>query len=551
MKENQLTAKEEKIYGLAYPKLTNSQLSALDRFAVLTTYRDEEILFEAGESTLKFFVIKTGKVEICEDFNNRKKTVIVHEPREFTGDINMLSERPSLVTAVAKGNCQVYEISADVFKQIVNEIPQLSDCILQAFLSRRELLESNGFAGLKVVGSKFSRDTFRIKNFLSRNKILFTWIDIEKDYSTYKLLKQFEISVDEMPIVAFENNKIFKNPSNLELGKLVGITKTLEDKVYDLAIVGAGPAGLAAAVYGASEGLETVVLEKTAPGGQAGCSSKIENYMGFPTGLSGTDLANRALLQAQKFGAQFSTPAEVVGMKCDSHYNVLKLASGESVTSKCILIATGVSYRKLGIEGCEKFEGSGVYYSATKVEAQICRDSTVVIVGGGNSAGQAAIFLSEYAEQILLLVRGDNLIKSMSQYLVGRLPQIDNIKLLVNTEIEKMDGDDVLRTVKIKNNKTRQTKTVETSAVFIFIGATPHTDWLPTHINVDNKGFIKTGSQVFESKLWSVTRKPFLLETSCPGVFSAGDVRSDSIKRVASAVGEGSMTVKFVHRLLS
>lgn len=542
---------EKNIYDLAYPKLTESQLKALDKFAVLKSFQDEEILFKAGESAFKFFVIKTGKIEICKNFNSKKKTVIVHESREFTGEINMLSDKPSLVTAIAKGDCQVYEISTNDFKHIINEIPQLGDCILQAFLSRRELLESSGFTGLEVVGSKFSRDTFRIKDFLSRNKIPFTWIDIEKDTSIYKLLKHFEIGVDEMPIVAFESNKIFKNPSNLELGKLVGIKKTLEDKVYDLAIVGAGPAGLAAAVYGASEGLETVVLEKTAPGGQAGCSSKIENYMGFPTGLTGTDLANRALLQAQKFGAQFSTPAEVVSLECDSHYNVLKLANGESVTSKCILIATGVSYRKLGIEGCEKFEGSGVYYSATKVEAQICRDSTIIIVGGGNSAGQAAIFLSEYAKKIVLLIRGDDLSKSMSQYLVGRLPQIDNIELLVNSEIDKMNGDDVLRTVEIKNSKTQQTKTLETSAVFIFIGATPHTDWLSSQIDVDERGFIKTGESIFQSDLWTALRKPFLLETSCPGVFAAGDVRSDSIKRVASAVGEGSMTVKFVHQILS
>ena len=551
MKKKQLIAKKEKIYDLAYPKLTESQLNTLEKFAVLKTYRDGEILFKAGASTFNFFVIKTGKIEICEDFNNRKKIVIVHESREFTGEINLVSKKPSLVTAVAKGDCQVYEISADNFKQIINKFPKLGDCILQAFLSRRELLESSEFTGLEVVGSKFSRDTFRIKDFLSKNKIPFTWIDIEQDGSTYKLLKQFEISVDEMPIVAFENNKILKNPSNIELGKLVGIKKTLEDKVYDLAIVGAGPAGLAAAVYGASEGLDTVVLEKTAPGGQAGCSSKIENYMGFPTGLSGTDLANRALLQAQKFGAQFTTPAEVVAIKCNSHYNVLKLANGESITSRCILIATGVSYRKLEIEGCEKFDGSGVYYSATKIEAQICRDSTVVIVGGGNSAGQAAIFLSEYAEQILLLVRGDNLNENMSQYLVKRLPQIDNIKLLVNTEIEEMDGDAILRTVEIRNNKTQQTQTVETSAVFIFIGATPRTNWLSAKIDVDRKGFIKTGTQIFQSKFWTALRQPFLLETSCPGVFAAGDVRSDSIKRVASAVGEGSMTVKFVHQLLS
>ena len=542
---------EKNIHDLAYPKLTDSQLNALDKFAILKSFQDGEILFEAGESALKFFAIKIGKVEIFERSTGRRRMVIIHEEREFTGDTSMLSDKPSFVTAVAKGDCQVYEISPKDFKQIINEIPQLGDCILQAFLSRRELLESSGFVGLKVVGSKFSHDTFRIKDFLSRNKIPFTWIDIEKDRSVYQLLKQFEIGLDEMPVVVFESNKIFKNPSNSELGQLVGSKKTLEDKVYDLAIVGAGPAGLAAAVYGASEGLETIVLEKTAPGGQASYSSKIENYMGFPTGLTGTDLANRALLQAQKFGAQFSTPAQVVSLECDSHYKVLKLANGESVSSKFILIATGVSYRKLGIEGCQEFEGSGVYYSATKVEAQMCRDSTVIIVGGGNSAGQAAIFLSQYAKQIMLLIRGDNLSESMSQYLVGRLPQIDNIELLVNSEINNIKGNDFLRTVEIKNNKTQQTKTLETSAVFIFIGATPHTDWLSTGIDVDEQGFIKTGSQVCQSDFWTALREPFLLETSCPGVFAAGDVRSDSIKRVASAVGEGSMTVKFVHQLLT
>ena len=542
---------DKSIYNIAYPKLTDTQLNALDKFAVLKSFQDGEILFQAGESDLKFFVVKTGKVEILEGFNSRKKTVTVHEPREFTGEINMLSGKLSLVTAVAKGDCQVYEILIEDFKKIINEIPQLNDCILQAFLSRRELLERSGFTGLKVVGSKFSHDTFRIKDFLSRNKIPFTWIDVEKDRSTHKLLKQFEIGIDEMPVVALRSNKILKNPSNLELGKLVGSKKNPEDKVYDLAIVGAGPAGLAAAVYGASEGLDTIVLEKTAPGGQAGCSSKIENYMGFPSGLTGTDLANRALLQAQKFGAQFSTPAKVVSLECDSAYKVLKLANGETVSSKCVLIATGVSYRKLSVEGCQKFEGSGVYYSATKVEAQMCHDSTVIIVGGGNSAGQAAIFLSEYAKQIVLLVRGDNLGKSMSQYLIGRIPQIDNIELLINTEINKMSGDDVLQAVEIKNNQTQQTRIIETSVVFIFIGATPHTNWLPTQIDIDDRGFIKTGSQALESDFWPIPRQPFLLETSCPGIFAAGDVRSDSIKRVASAVGEGSMTVKFVHQLSS
>lgn len=542
---------EKNIHSIAEPKLDDSQIAALDEFAALKSFKDGETLFDAGESEFKFFVVKTGKVEIVENSSGNKKTVTVHEEKEFTGDVDMLTGKPSLVTAVAKGDCEVYEISASDLRRILKEIPKLGDCILQAFLSRRNLLEESEFMGLKVVGSKFSHDTFRIRDFLSKNKVPFTWMDIENDQRVKELLKQFEISEAETPIVAFENNSILKNPSNLELGESIGIKKPLSDTVYDLVVVGAGPAGLAAAVYGASEGLNTVVLEKTGPGGQAGCSSKIENYMGFPTGLSGTDLANRAVLQAQKFGAQFTTPAEVVGLEFENSYNVLRLASGESVSSKCVLIATGVSYRKLDVEGCERFEGSGVYYSATTVEAQLCRDSVIVIVGGANSAGQAAVFLSEYAKKVLLLIRGDDLSNSMSQYLVRRLEQTHNIELLINSEISKMNGDDSLRSVEIRNNKTNQTQTEETAAVFIFIGAIPHTDWLPAQIDKDDKGFVKTGPQVADSDSWSAGRQPFLLETSRPGIFAAGDVRLGSIKRVASAVGEGSMTVQFVHQILS
>ena len=541
---------EQNSHNTAFPKLTDAQIAALDQFATLKSCQDGETLFEAGESDFKFFVVKQGQVEIVENSTGKRKTVTVHEEKEFTGDIDMLAGKPSFVAAVAKGNCEVYEISANDLRRILKEIPKLGDCILQAFLSRRQLLEESGFTGLKVVGSKFSHDTFRIRDFLSKNRVPFAWIDIEKDQPVNELLEHFGISEAETPIVAFNNSSILKNPSNQELGTSVGIKKPLADTVYDLVVVGAGPAGLAAAVYGASEGLNTVVLEKTAPGGQAGCSSKIENYMGFPMGLSGNDLATRALLQAEKFGAQFTTPAEVVGLEFDSSYHVLKLSSGESVSARCVLIATGVSYRKLDVEGGEQFEGAGIYYSATTMEAQMCRDSTVVVVGGANSAGQAAVFLSDSVKQVLLLIRGGDLSKSMSQYLLRRIEQTKNIELLTNSEITKIEGDDVLRSAEIRNNKTGETKTVETSAVFIFIGATPHTKWLPAEIDVDDKGFIKTGSQVAAST-WSAGRQPFLLETSRPGVFAAGDVRLDSIKRVASAVGEGSMTVQFAHQILS
>ena len=535
----------------AFPKLDDEQLAALDEFATCQSFRDGETLFAVGDSDFKFFIVKQGNVEIVEESSGKQKRVTIHEEKEFTGDVTMLTGKPSPVSAIARGNCQVYEISSPDLKKILKEVPKLGDCILQAFLTRRELLEESEFMGLRIVGSKYSRDTFRIRDFLAKNRIPSTWIDLEADQSVSKLLEHFEIRSDETPVVAFGNNKILKNPSNEELGETLKLKKPLQDTVYDLVIVGAGPAGLAAAVYGASEGLNTVVLEKNAPGGQAGCSSKIENYMGFPTGLSGTDLANRAHLQAQKFGAQFSTPSEVVGMEFDSAYSILLLKGGDRISAQCVLIATGVTYRRLPVEGGERFESGGVYYSATTVEAQLCRGSTVIVVGGANSAGQAAIFLSRTAQKVLLMIRGDDLSKKMSQYLTRRIEQTDNIEVLTHTEITKMTGDEILSAVEVVNNQTNESRTIETAAVFIFIGAVPHTEWLPLEVETDEKGFVKTGSSMQDSQFWQRGRQPFLLETSRPGVFAAGDVRQDSMKRVASSVGEGSMTVQFVHQVLS
>ena len=535
---------------LAFPQLTDEQLSALAKFTTLKSYQDGENLFKAGDSDFKFFVIKQGKVEIVERSTGKQKTVIVHEEKEFTGEISMLTGSPSPVSAVAVGDCQIYEVSNADLKQILKEIPQLGDCILQAFLTRRKLLESSEFVGLRIVGSRYDRDTLRLRDFLAKNRVPFTWIDLESDRTINKLLEQFEVNRDSLPIVLFGDSSVLKNPDNVKLAEVLGIKKPLEDIVYDLAIIGAGPGGLAGAVYGASEGLKTVVLEKNAPGGQAGCSSKIENYMGFPLGLSGTDLANRASIQAKKFGAQIINPARVIDIRSDKGYKIIKLTD-EEVTARCVLIATGVNYRSLPIDRCEEFEDCGVYYSATAVEAELCRDRNVVIVGGGNSAGQAAIFLSQYAKRVLLLIRGDSLSKSMSSYLSDRIEQSDDIELLTHTEVTKMMGGDCLAAVEITNNQTQETKEVEVAGVFIFIGATPCTDWLPDNIATDEKGFIKTGMQLDDGEKQAFNRQPFLLETSQPGIFAAGDVRFDSIKRVASAVGEGSMTVKFVHQFLS
>ena len=538
--------------SILFPKLNEAQIAEIEKRAKLKSYRDNEVIYHTGTKHFNCYVIKQGKIEIVNHSDGEAKIVTTAGSGQFTGDVNLLIGSPAVVDAIAIGDCQVWEIQQDDLRKLLQENSPLSDLFVQAFIARKKRLdELPGFTGLRVIGSRYSGDTLRIRNFLAKNRIWFTWIDLENDPEIDALLQQLEIAVEDTPVVTNGDLWLLKNPDNQKLAELLGIRTQLKDTVYDLAIVGAGPAGLAAAVYGASEGLNTVVLEKTAPGGQAGSSSKIENYMGFPTGISGTELANRAYLQAQKFGVQFSIPQEVVGIKSTNSYHQLQLKSGEEVIARSVLISTGVEYRKLNIEGYDRFEGQGIYYSATAVEAQLCRQSQVVVVGGGNSAGQAAIFLSETANKVLLLIRGDDLTKSMSKYLVQRIEKKDNIELLTHTEINKMMGDRVLSSVELINNQTQQTTTVDVAAVFIFVGAKPYTDWLSTEIDLDEDGFIKTGTQVADSPHWIARRQPFLLETSCVGVFAAGDVRSDSIKRVASSVGEGSMTVKLVHQLLS
>ena len=457
----------------------------------------------------------------------------------------------SVISAVARGDCEVDVVSRDALRGALNQCPVLSDIILQAFIARRQLLrESPDFTGLRVIGSRYSTDTFRVRDFLAKNRSLFTWVDVETDPEVDRLLKHFGMTEADTPVVALGDLLLLRNPSNRQLADAIGIHQPLEDTVYDLVVVGAGPAGLAAAVYGASEGLRTVLLERTAPGGQAGSSMRIENYLGFPTGVTGSDLADRAILQANKFGARLSVPTQVTRLGWEKAYSIMRLDGGEIVTTKCLLIATGADYRRLNVEGCELFEGKGVYYAATLAEAQMCRGAQVVLVGGGNSAGQAAVFLAQHAGKVFLLIRGDDLYKNMSSYLVHRIEQTANIELRSNTTIRRMHGDGHLASVEIVNEKTGQERTVETPAVFSFIGAVPRTDWLPPEIERDAAGFIRTGAALAQSPHWASRRQPFLLETSRPGVFAAGDVRSGSVKRVASAVGEGSMVVQFVHEYL-
>ena len=538
--------------NILFPKLNESQIAEIEKRAELKTYQDGEVLYRTGTRNFSSYVVIEGEIEIVNRSDGESKTVITIGYRQFTGDVALLTGNPAVVDAIARGNCQLLEIENENLRRLLQENSPISDIFVRAFIARKKRLdELPGFTGVRVIGSRFSSDTFRIRNFLAKNRVWFTWVDLESDRQIDALLEKLEIAVEDTPVVTNGDLWSLKNPTNEKLAELLGIKTPLKDTVYDLAVVGAGPAGLAAAVYGASEGLNTVVLEKTAPGGQAGSSSKIENYMGFPTGISGTELANRAYIQAKKFGVQFSIPVEVVAIESENSYHRLRLKGGEEVVSRAVLIATGVEYRQLNIKGYEKFDSRGIYYSATTVEAQLCRKSQVVVVGGGNSAGQAAIFLSETASKVLLLIRGDDLTEKMSKYLVQRIEKKDNIELLIHTEINKMMGDNVLRSLELINNQTQQTQEVEAAAVFVFVGAKPHTQWLPDQIDLDEDGFIQTGTQVADSPNWLARRQPFLLETSRIGVFAAGDVRSDSIKRVASSVGEGSMTVKLVHQLLS
>jgi thioredoxin reductase (NADPH) len=544
---------EHNLLSVAFPTLDETQISQLASctHAEPKLFLDGQTLFAVGERNANFFVVKSGEVEIVDGSGDERKTVTIHRQGEFTGDISHLTGLPAVVSGIARGNCEVYEVTGDALRNVLNRCPAISDIILQAFMARRQLLrDSPNFTGLRVIGSRYSPDTFRVRDFLSKNRILFTWVDIETDPNVDRLLKQFGVTESDTPVVACGRMLLLRNPSNRQLADAVGIRQPLEALVYDLVVVGAGPAGLAAAVYGASEGLRTAVLEETAPGGQAGASMRIENYLGFPTGLTGSELAGRAILQANKFGAHLSVPTLVNRLAFENAYTLVHMDEDRTVTAKCLLIATGADYRRLGVEGSGRFEGTGVYYAATVAEAQLCRGSQAVVVGGGNSAGQAAVFLSGHARRVLILIRGDDLYKNMSSYLARRIEETPNIELVRNTTVRRMNGNGHLGSIDIVNGTTGEQRTVETPGVFSFIGADPRTSWLPPEIERDEKGFVRTGTDLARSPHWTSGRQPFLLETSRPGVFAAGDVRSGSVKRVASAVGEGAMAVQFVHEYL-
>jgi thioredoxin reductase (NADPH) len=542
---------EDEDQRVAYPRLDEAQIAALEQVGSRRSVADGQPLFRAGDRGGGFFVVLSGEVEIVDHSGETPRIVTVHQAGEFTGDIDILSRRRPVVSAVARGDTEVLHVPSARLRRLLGERPALGEVILQAFIARREMLVESGYQGLRLIGSAASRDTFRIRDFLSRNQIPFTWIDLDTDPGVAELLEQFGIREEDTPVVAFGGQPLLRNPDIRALAEIVGLKPPLGEAVYDLAIVGAGPAGLGAAVYASSEGLSTVVLDTAGPGGQAIASSKIENYLGFPTGISGADLTARATLQAQKFGARFSVPSRAVGIECDGPHPVVVLDEGERVAARCVLIATGADYRRLGVPERERYEGLGVYYSATQTEIVSCRGSEVVVVGGGNSAGQAVMFLSEHTHRVHLLLRGGDLRRSMSSYLADRIEATPNIEVHRQTEIRHMMGGERLEAVEVQRTETGDSWRIETPAVFTFIGAIPRTEWLPREIETNDKGFVRTGSRAARSPHWTEDREPFGLETSLPGVFAAGDVRLGSTKRVASAVGEGGAVMQSIHEFLA
>ena len=536
----------------AFPTLEPGDVAALSARGHERDVHAGEVLFEEGDRNRSFFVVLEGAIEIVGHAKGVPHVVATHRPGHFSGDVDMLSGRAILVTGRVAEDGRVLELTNAELRRAVDELPELGETLVKAFLTRRSLLIGEGFEGVTIIGSRFSQDAHRLRDFASRNGVPARWIDLDSDEQADALLRQFNIPADKTPIVLGSDGEWVSNPSIADFARCMGLEATLEaDHVYDLVVVGAGPAGLAASVYAASEGLDVLTVDALAAGGQAGTSSRIENYLGFPTGISGADLTRNALVQAQKFGAQITVPVKVRSLGLDAGERLVTLTDGTRIRTRCVLVASGVEYRRLAVAGFEQFEGAGIYYAATEMEARLCRGEEIVVVGAGNSAGQAIAFLSKYASRVHVLVRGQDLGASMSRYLVDRVQKIENVTIYIGAQVSQLQGNGHLSAVQVKGASGSE-QTIKTTSLYLFIGADPNTDWLDGCVDLDRKGFVLTGNGlapgITEADRWRAAgRAPYLLETSLPGVFAAGDVRAGSAKRVAAAVGEGAMAVGFVH----
>jgi thioredoxin reductase (NADPH) len=538
-----------------FPTLSEAQIKRIAAHAQRRTVPAGEVVFEQGQASTGIHVVLSGELEVVRPGLAGDDPIVVHGAGSFTGEVSALSGRRALVRGRMRVAGDVLFLDPAGLRRVIQEDSELSELLMRAFILRRVALLANGYGDATLIGSGHSAGTLRLQEFFTRNAHPYTYIDVDRDADVQALLERFHVGVGDVPVVICRGEKVLKNPTNEEVADCFGMVDALDgDKIRDLIVVGAGPGGLAAAVYGASEGLDVLVLETNAPGGQAGTSSKIENYLGFPTGISGQALAGRAFTQATKFGAEISVARSAARFVCGGPKGYeITLSNGGTVRARAIVIASGVQYRKIPIENVEKFEGVGVYYAATATEARLCGGDEVIVVGGANSAGQAAVFLAGQARHVHVLIRGAGLSDTMSRYLIRRIEETPNITLRPHSEITSLDGDDRLRTVRWKGPNGVESRDI--GHVFLMTGAEPNTKWLEGCVALDEKGFVKTGHDLTHDEMtagkWTLPRAPYLFETNRHRVFAVGDVRSGSVKRVASAVGEGSICVQLVHRTLA
>ena len=546
-----ITANVEQVF----PTLTPAQIDRIAPHGARRRVAAGEVLGRAGE-TARFFVVLSGRLEVVRTGQGATERLRTFGPGMFTGELNVLTGRPGLAQVQVAEAAEVIELPRARLLELLQSDGELNDILTRAFILRRAEIKARGVSDVVILGSTHCQGTLRVEEFLTRNGHPYTLIDLDHDSGVQEMLDHLHIKPRDVPVVICRGTVVLRNPTNQALADCLGFNVAIDrTDLRDVVIVGAGPAGLAAAVYAASEGLKVLVVEATAPGGQAGSSSRIENYLGFPMGISGQDLADRAYAQAQKFGAQVMIADPATRLACERKPYAIEIGGGQRLAARAVIIATGAEYRKLPIPELARFEGAGIYYAATGMEAQLCKGEEVIVVGAGNSAGQAAVFLAQTARRVHLLIRGEGLADSMSRYLIVRIEDHPAIVRHVSTELVGLEGDRQLERVTWRDNPTGQLETHAIRHVFSMTGAVPSTHWLGHCLALDAKDFIKTGPDLTPEDLaaarWPLARPPYLLETSMPGVFAVGDVRSGSVKRAASAVGEGSIAIAALHRVLA
>ena len=529
-----------------FPRLDPDAAARLAAYGTQEDVPGGTLLFERGQRGVDFFLVLEGSIEVFDrDPHGHPEVLTVHHARQFSGELNLFNNREILVSGRTGGDSRVARLAPAQFRRMIGSEPDIGEIIMRALILRRVTFIRDARGGVVLIGPGHSGDTLRLQRFLTRNGYPHRLLDTDTDPDADGFLQCFTLTEADLPVVITPEHRVFRNPTTAHLADDLGLTEAIDPaRIYDVAVVGAGPAGLAAAVYAASEGLDTIVIEGTAPGGQAGTSSKIENYLGFPTGISGQALAGRAQVQAQKFGARLAISRDVASLACDPHPFRLGLADGAAVAARAVVIATGARYRKLDVPDYARFEGQGIHYAATAMEAHLCTGEEVIVVGGGNSAGQAAMFLSRTVAHVHILVRAPGLAATMSDYLVRRIDSSPRITLHAMTEVTGLEGDRYLRAVSWTNRVTGVRERHPVGNLFVMIGAAPNTEWLDGCLDLDEAGFVRTGVDRAGAPLGS----PY--ETSRPGVYAVGDVRAGSVKRVASGVGEGSVVVQALHRFL-